>query len=72
MIVDDICDGGRTFTALATELRNITSGPIFLYVTHGIFSHGLDVFKGLIDKIYVANPFPGVDMSHPLIKKVSP
>ena len=72
MIVDDICDGGRTFTALATELRNITSGSICLYVTHGIFSHGLRVFNGLIDRIYVANPFPGVDMNNPLIKKVSP
>lgn len=60
LIVDDICDGGRTFTELAKQLRPLTSGKILLYVTHGIFSKGLDVFDGLIDHIYTAKPFPGV------------
>lgn len=57
MIVDDICDGGRTFIELAKVLRPLTTGKIFLYVTHGIFSQGLDVFNGLIDHIYTANLF---------------
>lgn len=70
MIVDDICDGGRTFIELAKELRPLTNGKIFLYVTHGIFSKGLDVFNGLIDKVYTANPFPDVDLSHPLLTVV--
>lgn len=65
LILDDICDGGRTFIELAKELRKLTNGKIFLYVTHGIFSKGLDVFDGLIDGIYVANPFPDVDLSNP-------
>lgn len=59
LIVDDICDGGRTFIELAKVLRPLTTGKINLYVTHGIFSQGFDVFNGLIDHIYVANPFPG-------------
>jgi ribose-phosphate pyrophosphokinase len=57
LIVDDICDGGRTFTELAKVIRHKSSKPIDLYVTHGIFSKGLNVFNGLIDKIYCANPW---------------
>lgn len=59
LIVDDICDGGRTFIELAKELRKITTGKIKLYVTHGIFSKGFGVFNGVIDEIYCAVPFPG-------------
>lgn len=61
LIVDDICDGGRTFVELAKVLRPLTSGKIRLYVTHGIFSKGLGVFDGLIDAIYTPNPWPTVD-----------
>ena len=57
LIVDDICDGGRTFVELAKKLRPLTDGNVNLYVTHGIFSRGIEVFDGLIDKIYVANIF---------------
>lgn len=64
LIVDDICDGGRTFIELAKELKKLTDGRILLYVTHGIFSKGLDVFDGLIDHVYTALPFPTVG-EHP-------
>jgi ribose-phosphate pyrophosphokinase len=57
LIVDDICDGGRTFTELAKKLKELTTGRVLLYVTHGIFSAGFDVFRGLIDHIYVANSY---------------
>jgi len=57
LIVDDICDGGRTFVELAKVLRNWTDMPIDLYVTHGIFSKGMSVFNDLIDNIYCANPW---------------
>lgn len=56
LIVDDICDGGRTFTELAKELRKFTDGNIALYVTHGIFSAGTKVFDNLIDVVYTSNP----------------
>ena len=52
VIVDDICDGGRTFIEIAKVLKQKGAGKIKLYVTHGIFSKGLDVFDGLIDEIY--------------------
>jgi ribose-phosphate pyrophosphokinase len=57
LIVDDICDGGRTFIELAKVLRPLTSGQVKLYVTHGIFSAGFEALAGL-DRIFVANPFP--------------
>jgi ribose-phosphate pyrophosphokinase len=58
LIVDDICDGGRTFIELAKVLRPLTQGQVKLYVTHGIFSAGFDALAAGIDRIYVANPFP--------------
>lgn len=68
LIVDDICDGGRTFIELAKVLREHTTGKIYLYVTHGIFSKGLDVFNGVIDGVYCANVFNEEDKKHPLMK----
>lgn len=60
LIVDDICDGGRTFIALAKVLipQHVPEAKINLWVTHGIFSQGFDCFHGLIDQIYTPNPFP--------------
>ena len=58
LIIDDICDGGRTFTELAKVLRPLTTGQVKLYVTHGIFSAGFDALATNLDRIYVANPFP--------------
>ena len=57
LIVDDICDGGRTFIELAKVLRTYSPKSIDLYVTHGIFSAGLSVFDGLIDNIYTTDSF---------------
>lgn len=71
IMLDDICDGGRTFIELAKELRNVTDGPIYLYVTHGIFSKGLEVFRGLIDEIFVANPWSTVDLDNNLVTKLN-
>jgi ribose-phosphate pyrophosphokinase len=53
LIVDDICDGGRTFIELAKKLKEVYGDiPVELYVTHGIFSKGFDVFKGYVDRIH--------------------
>jgi ribose-phosphate pyrophosphokinase len=51
LIVDDICDGGGTFQLLAQELKLCGTEKIYLYVTHGIFSKGLDAMPD-IDKIF--------------------
>lgn len=57
LIVDDICDGGRTFIELAKALRDLGAKKVYLYVTHGIFSKGYEVFNGLIDGIYSTDSF---------------
>jgi ribose-phosphate pyrophosphokinase len=40
LVLDDICDGGRTFLQLAQSLKEAGVGKIYLHVTHGIFSYG--------------------------------
>jgi len=53
LIVDDICDGGRTFIALAQALKAKGAKRVILYVTHGIFSFGKQVIlDGGVDEIY--------------------
>lgn len=58
LIVDDICDGGKTFTELASALKEKGAGEIGLYVTHGIFSRGTQVLLDYgIDKIFTTDSF---------------
>ena len=57
IIVDDICDGGRTFIGAAKLLREQLDGPIRLFVTHGIFSNGFADLLKSFDEILVANSF---------------
>ena len=45
LVIDDICDGGGTFIMLAEEVLKYKPKTLTLYVTHGIFSKGLDVLK---------------------------
>jgi ribose-phosphate pyrophosphokinase len=58
VIVDDICDGGRTFIGLAKTLKSKGAKKIYLYVTHGIFSNGFEELRKYIDHIYTTNSFP--------------
>jgi ribose-phosphate pyrophosphokinase len=39
IVVDDICDGGRTFIELATALKAKNAGDLYFIASHGIFSH---------------------------------
>lgn len=57
LIVDDICDGGGTFIGTAKELKKKNAGDIYLFVTHGIFSKGLDTLNEYFTKIYCTNSF---------------
>ena len=55
LIIDDICDGGRTFTALAAALRERGALAVHLFVTHGIFSHGIHILTAAgIGRIFTA------------------
>lgn len=57
LIVDDICDGGRTFIELAEALKLKGASSITLYVSHGIFSQGITTLLENIDRIFTANCF---------------
>jgi ribose-phosphate pyrophosphokinase len=59
-MVDDICDGGRTFIELAKELRGMGAEKVHLYVTHGFFTKGLSVFDGIIDVVDAVHYRAGV------------
>ncbi len=45
LVVDDICDGGRTFVELADRLEEAQVHKSYLFVSHGIFSSGFDELK---------------------------
>lgn len=57
VIVDDICDGGRTFIEIAKVIKeNYTHlASIYLVVTHGIFSAGFVELEKYFDGIYCTN-----------------
>lgn len=55
LIVDDIIDGGRTFTELGAVLKKAGANKLYLVASHGIFSKGTDVFDGLYERIYISN-----------------
>lgn len=55
LVIDDICDGGGTFAALAPVLRQHTDQPVSLYVTHGLLTKGLAPLKDYA-RIYTAFP----------------
>ncbi|QQO38390.1 ribose-phosphate pyrophosphokinase [Vibrio phage VPG01] len=55
LIVDDISDGGASFKFLAKKLRERGAKKVGLYVTHGIFSKGLDPIREDIDYVFVHN-----------------
>lgn len=56
LIVDDICDGGRTFVEASKLLYKFGAKEVNLYITHGIFSKGLKPIKDSgIMKIFTKN-----------------
>jgi ribose-phosphate pyrophosphokinase len=56
LIVDDLCDGGGTFMGIGAQLRKEgINNPLNLYVTHGIFSKGLDGLFGHFNQIFTTN-----------------
>lgn len=69
IIIDDICDGGRTFIELAKAFREQgNSSKMILVVTHGIFSKGLDELREYFDKIYCTNSVK--DIKDPLVTQL--
>jgi ribose-phosphate pyrophosphokinase len=61
VIIDDICDGGRTFAELGAALKEKGAEKVFLIVTHGIFSYGEDQIKGPIDHVWTTDSFRDIE-----------
>ena len=64
VIVDDICDGGRTFIELAKVIKEQKpNSKIYLVVTHGIFSAGFGELNNYFERIYTTNSIKEHDNS---------
>lgn len=62
IIIDDICDGGRTFIELAKAIKEQTDKSIYLIVTHGIFSAGLYELSKHINGIFTTNSVKDIEV----------
>lgn len=69
LIIDDICQGGRTFEELAKAIKVIEpSCDIHLYVTHGFFNNGFNAMKEAgISKFITTNSVPQVHTCNELV-----
>jgi ribose-phosphate pyrophosphokinase len=54
VIIDDICDGGATFLAIAEQIK---PAHLTLVVTHGIFSKGFTALEQKFNTIIVSDSF---------------
>lgn len=71
VIIDDICDGGRTFIEIAKKIKEkLPYNKIHLVVTHGIFSAGLDTLSTCFNNIYTTNSVLDLDAAHKQIFRV--
>jgi ribose-phosphate pyrophosphokinase len=70
IIIDDICDGGRTFTELAKVMKQSRpTAKLYLIVTHGIFSAGFDELGKYFEQIYTTNSYKDID--NELVKQIN-
>lgn len=58
LIVDDLCDGGGTFSGIAAVLLERGAKRVGLCVTHGVFSKGLPILG--IDVVYCTDSFGNI------------
>ena len=65
LVVDDICDGGGTFIGLGEKLKEAGWKKLGLYITHGIFSKGLDDLFKIYDHIITTDTFYSPNLHEP-------
>jgi len=68
LIVDDLCDGGATFSFLHKSLSEYKFEQIWLYVTHGLFTKGIDPLINF-DKIIKTDSYKKTE--HNLVTNIS-
>ena len=69
LIVDDICDGGGTFLGLAEALKAKGAGPLYLAVSHGIFSKGIEALAEAFDRVFATDAFRHT-VQHPALTTI--
>lgn len=57
VIIDDLCDGGGTFMAIAPELKRYEVKEIDLLITHSIQLDGLKKVSSVYDKVITSNSY---------------
>ncbi|WET40996.1 ribose-phosphate diphosphokinase [Citrobacter enshiensis] len=71
LIVDDLCDAGGTFIGSAQVLRDAGARSVSLYVTHGIFSKGVEhLFANGIDALYSTTSLAAPTLAHPQLELI--
>lgn len=61
LVIDDICDGGATFIALSEQVavNQSLDAPLYLYVSHGIFSKGVGRVAENYDHVFAGYNWTG-------------
>ncbi|MEP7231147.1 MAG: ribose-phosphate pyrophosphokinase-like domain-containing protein [Ginsengibacter sp.] len=67
VIIDDICDGGATFLAIAEKIK---PAHLTLIVTHGIFSKGFALLEKKFNEIIVSDSYCK-DYESKIVKKIT-
>ncbi len=57
VIMDDLCDAGGTFIGLAAALKAKGARRVELYVTHGLFTKGVNALFPGIDAVWTTNSY---------------
>lgn len=71
LIVDDLCDAGGTFIGSAQVLRDAGARSVSLYVTHGVFSRGVEnLLNNGIDAIYTTTSFASSELREPRVELI--
>jgi ribose-phosphate pyrophosphokinase len=58
VIIDDLCDGGGTFLAIANQIK---PNDLTLIITHGIFSNSVDVLTEWFDTIICSDSYKVIE-----------
>lgn len=71
LVLDDICDGGRTFIEVSKAIMEVSEPlTLDLAVTHGLFTKGAGVLSDYYDTIYTTDSFIS-DKTHNKVEVVS-
>lgn len=61
IVIDDLCDGGGTFLAIAPKLRDLNPTKLILCITHAIQKIGIEKVASVYDEVYITNSYTNWD-----------